>query len=376
MKITKNILREMIEAEMKEAAPKLGESLNPVDFPIVGGINKTDSDMLDEHLGGGNKVIQRGSRGEEVEALQRAIIKRLKEYSLFHHFKMGAVDGIFGKDTLAAVKALQNIYSITEDGVVGRQTWTAIKTDGKVKAESSNVRSSSDKSVSSEDLAQISVAEVGTNVAEFIATNEFRELIKITYLDSLSKEDFANSFVARYSKDDGTDVSDLKVLQDSFKEKFDIFLDYVFDTADEDDVILNAKTGFKEEIGVDILAIDANKLTRSFLIDYLDGENPNDDNDDVVEYELSRIEDAWDDFTSPTKNEFSLTFELPLLDPSDSTEESFIYTGHEEFIKLANAIMRTWTLDDEPADTEIDSNPLEESLSFDRLSKLAGLLKS
>ena len=38
----------------------------------------------------------------------------------------GGVDGIFGVGTEAAVKALQRDSGLTQDGVVGPQTWNAI----------------------------------------------------------------------------------------------------------------------------------------------------------------------------------------------------------------------------------------------------------
>jgi peptidoglycan hydrolase-like protein with peptidoglycan-binding domain len=142
MKITKNILREMIEAEMKEA-PDVGPDRSPTKFsPRTG--DSEDEKLLEDYLMGGDKVIQRGSRGKEVKALQRAIIERLKQYEFQTEIDaMGAVDGIFGGGTRKAVLKLQEKYGITEDGAVGRQTWTAIKTDGKEEAKSSNVRSSS-----------------------------------------------------------------------------------------------------------------------------------------------------------------------------------------------------------------------------------------
>ena len=396
MKITKNILREMIEAVIKEAeGSKPGDTQSRSELKAAQSDEKVstakkekpskDEKLLEEYLMGGTKVIQRGSRGKEVEALQRAIIKRLEEHGFqAEKAKMGAVDGIFGEYTLAAVKALQDFYKITKDGVVGRQTWTAIKTDGKEKAESSNVRPSSDKSADEEVLAQTSGAEVGTNVAEFIATNEFRELIKITEPGGLNEEDFANSFVARYSEDDGTDESNVIELQVMFKEKFDKFLGRVFYTSSDDSDILAEKARFKKVIGDNILEIDANKLTKESLTQFLLNGLLIDSDNEVVAVYIKSIDVAWDDFRE-------LATELMLLNPNDSTKKSFIYTGHEQFITLAKAIMKSSTIinenedlaidqqetaDTATVDTEIDSNPLEESLSFDRLSKLAGLLKS
>lgn len=57
-------------------------------------------------------TIKRGSRGEEVKALQRRLNL--------------AVDGIFGKLTEEAVREFQRAYGLTADGIVGQQTWQAL----------------------------------------------------------------------------------------------------------------------------------------------------------------------------------------------------------------------------------------------------------
>jgi len=55
------------------------------------------------------KVIKKGSKGKDVERIQRAV-------------KVTA-DGIFGVKTEAAVKAYQKRQGLTVDGLVGPQTW-------------------------------------------------------------------------------------------------------------------------------------------------------------------------------------------------------------------------------------------------------------
>lgn len=57
-------------------------------------------------------TIKRGSRGEEVRALQRRL-----------HL---AEDGIFGALTEEAVKEFQRSYGLVADGIVGQQTWQAL----------------------------------------------------------------------------------------------------------------------------------------------------------------------------------------------------------------------------------------------------------
>src|SRR6185295_19215256 len=63
-------------------------------------------------------VVRRGSTGLAVRRVQ----KRLT----LAGYDAGGVDGIFGAGTEAGVKALQRDSGLTQDGVVGPQTWNAI----------------------------------------------------------------------------------------------------------------------------------------------------------------------------------------------------------------------------------------------------------
>ena len=54
-------------------------------------------------------VLRRGSKGEEVKQLQKALGI--------------AADGIFGAGTEAVVKKFQQDNGLDYDGVVGRKTW-------------------------------------------------------------------------------------------------------------------------------------------------------------------------------------------------------------------------------------------------------------
>lgn len=64
------------------------------------------------------KILRKGSRGEEVETLQKLLAA--KGYSV------GNIDGIFGNKTLQAVKELQASHGLVTDGIVGDRTWTAL----------------------------------------------------------------------------------------------------------------------------------------------------------------------------------------------------------------------------------------------------------
>jgi len=60
-----------------------------------------------------------GSRGAQVASLQSALAQA--------GFSPGAVDGDFGPKTRAAVQAFQRARGLTVDGVVGPQTWAALR---------------------------------------------------------------------------------------------------------------------------------------------------------------------------------------------------------------------------------------------------------
>lgn len=63
-------------------------------------------------------ILQLGMRGDAVMGLQ----ERLKAKG----FLQSPVDGVFGPETQAAVKAAQAEYELKSDGVVGTQTWLVL----------------------------------------------------------------------------------------------------------------------------------------------------------------------------------------------------------------------------------------------------------
>lgn len=62
----------------------------------------------------GSASIKMGSRGDSVRNVQ----KLLADIGLYS----GTLDGIFGNQTLAAVKAFQELYHLSQDGTVGKET--------------------------------------------------------------------------------------------------------------------------------------------------------------------------------------------------------------------------------------------------------------
>lgn len=67
------------------------------------------------------RILKKGSVGNGVFALQ----KKLNDLG----YDCGNPDGIFGKDTQAAVRSFQKDHKLTVDGVVGPKTWDAIFAD-------------------------------------------------------------------------------------------------------------------------------------------------------------------------------------------------------------------------------------------------------
>ena len=68
--------------------------------------------------------LQNGSTGPSVVVLQVSLNRISQNYPAIP--KIPTVDGIFGSQTEAAVKAFQSIFNLTPDGIVGPATWYQI----------------------------------------------------------------------------------------------------------------------------------------------------------------------------------------------------------------------------------------------------------
>lgn len=68
--------------------------------------------------------LQRGSTGPNVVVVQVELNRIAQNYPAIP--KIADVDGIFGSRTEAAVRAFQEIFDLTPDGVVGPATWYAL----------------------------------------------------------------------------------------------------------------------------------------------------------------------------------------------------------------------------------------------------------
>jgi hypothetical protein len=73
----------------------------------------------------GNRTLRRGMHGEDVTALQRALVALGYDLGSFGPEKRG-VDGDYGYSTEAAVKAFQHKAELTVDGVYGNATHAAL----------------------------------------------------------------------------------------------------------------------------------------------------------------------------------------------------------------------------------------------------------
>lgn len=111
-----NQFRSRVSALLGEASPA-DPDITPVpeqapvtsDHPTTGGGKTVTIELT---------TLRKGSQGAEVKTLQRLLTAI--------GYPCGAADGIFGSTTLAGVRAFQSAHKLTVDGVVGKNTWTAL----------------------------------------------------------------------------------------------------------------------------------------------------------------------------------------------------------------------------------------------------------
>ena len=93
-------------------------------------------------------TLREGSKGESVRSLQQALIDL--------GFLNGKADGIFGKQTRAAVCSYQRSRKLKEDGLAGKKTLAMIQEDLAKKSNTSSAASSSSSSSSSSSASSSS----------------------------------------------------------------------------------------------------------------------------------------------------------------------------------------------------------------------------
>ena len=93
-------------------------------------------------------VLKQGASGGEVKELQR----RLKQWGYYS----GSVDGIYGKQTVEAVKYFQRKNGLTADGIAGKSTFEALGMNESAKAlegsNKGNSQSTGNSNYTSSDL--------------------------------------------------------------------------------------------------------------------------------------------------------------------------------------------------------------------------------
>ena len=88
---------------------------------VLGGLTANNTQTVSTNKGGATKVnvslsvLKNGSKGDDVKALQ-ILLNGLG-------YACGTADGIFGSKTAAAVKKFQAAKKLTQDGIVGANTW-------------------------------------------------------------------------------------------------------------------------------------------------------------------------------------------------------------------------------------------------------------
>ena len=70
-------------------------------------------------------ALRPGSSGNEIRRIQVRLNRISRNYPSIP--KIPEANGIYGPDTEAAVREFQRIFSLTEDGIIGRATWYAIE---------------------------------------------------------------------------------------------------------------------------------------------------------------------------------------------------------------------------------------------------------
>lgn len=69
--------------------------------------------------------LKRGAKGDSVRALQTALNTIIADSEVLNNNPI-KVDGIFGAQTEAMVRAFQSVVELKQDGVVGPQTWCVL----------------------------------------------------------------------------------------------------------------------------------------------------------------------------------------------------------------------------------------------------------
>jgi peptidoglycan hydrolase-like protein with peptidoglycan-binding domain len=103
----------LTEASTKDFQQRAG-------LPVTGVVDEATWSALPD--GNAMPKLQKGSKGDVVRALQT--ILTMGAYGLWKTTPQG-IDGVFGTNTDASVRAFQTWARVEVDGIVGPQTWNA-----------------------------------------------------------------------------------------------------------------------------------------------------------------------------------------------------------------------------------------------------------
>ena len=84
----------------------------------------TDAQKADYSESYPGSALRVGSRGRSVALVQTALNRISQNFPAIPKL---SVDGIFGSGTERAVRIFQQVFGLTDDGIVGRQTWYAVE---------------------------------------------------------------------------------------------------------------------------------------------------------------------------------------------------------------------------------------------------------
>ena len=154
------------------------------------------------------RLLRLGSAGNDVRGIQVRLNRISRNYPSIP--KIPRADGIFGSETESAVRAFQGIFSLTQDGVVGRDTWYAIARVYNAVKRISDLRSEGIPAADVEDVfsSELSFGAQGVAVRElqyllsFIAL--FNDKVQSVDIDGVYGPDTQtalNSFQSAYSFD-------------------------------------------------------------------------------------------------------------------------------------------------------------------------------
>jgi len=203
-----------------EVEQALHESRHSIELSTQDMGEAKEFEFIELETGAGKPMLRHGSRGSDVTDLQR----RLNTAG----FNAGTVDGIFGSNTDAAVRAFQRSRGLDTDGIVGPMTWGALLSIKKRKRRKPRRRGSSGGgeirygkgwggSEGVADAAKEIAASMGIPV-----TSEKRNLEETIRLDSKTTSDHYTGNINAFATDLGVRGSRGDELASAIASKYGI----------------------------------------------------------------------------------------------------------------------------------------------------------